>query len=238
MRPVWIDLSSGHPLDGQYEGNWMSTHLSRSLHLGNISRRNQRRRRFAFTYMERQFCFIIDVNLHRLKRQSTITMRKRWRTSDAYILHEFFTDGSDFLAQCCAEHENLFLMRRHFEYLLNITAHIYEDIQSKDRDTHSASCARGNLPSDSRTLSHSSMMKCFTWRRFNALLLPNARIRPGVPTTMCGQLFLRISSSCLVGRPPKNTATLTAVMCLQKRSYSRLIWKANSRVWQRTMTET
>jgi hypothetical protein len=66
-------------------------------------------------------------------------------------------------------------------------------------------------------------MKCFTCRKFNALLLAKAKIRPGVPTTICGQFFFNVSSSFLVGKPPKNTETLTDGIYLQKRSYSRLI---------------
>ena len=68
--------------------------------------------------------------------------RERGGRSVAYILHELLTDGTYFLAQCCAEHENLFLMRRHFEDLLHITTHIYEDIESMDRDRRCSSCER------------------------------------------------------------------------------------------------
>ncbi len=79
------------------------------------------------------------------------------------------------------------------------------------------------IPSDSRTLSHSSIIKCLTCRKLSALLFPKAKIRPGVPTTICGQFFFKTSSSFLVGKPPKNTETLTPGIYLQKRSYSRLI---------------
>jgi hypothetical protein len=66
-------------------------------------------------------------------------------------------------------------------------------------------------------------MKCLTYRKFNALLLAKAKIRPGVPTTICGQFFFNTSSSFFVGKPPKNTETLIVGTYLQKRSYSRLI---------------
>ena len=94
------------------------------------------------------------------------------------------------------------------------------------------------IPKASSILSHSSRMKCFRCFRLRALLLAKARIRPGVPTTMCGQLVFRVCSSFLIGMPPKNTAILTPFMYLLKRSYSLLIWNANSLVWQRTSTET
>lgn len=70
------------------------------------------------------------------------------------------------------------------------------------------------------------------------LLRMRASVRPGVPTTMWGQFFFRTSSSFLIAMPPKNTDTLTVGMYLEKRSYSLLIWKANSRVWHITRTDT
>ena len=95
-----------------------------------------------------------------------------------------------------------------------------------------------NPPSVSSILSHSSRMKCLTFFMLKFLALLRARIRPGVPTTMWGQLVFRTCSSFLMGMPPKNTAILTLFMYLLKRSYSLLIWKASSRVWHRTMTDT
>lgn len=41
-----------------------------------------------------------------------------------------------------------------------------------------------NTPSDSSILSHSSRMKCLTFLRDKSLSLDNARILPGVPTTI------------------------------------------------------
>ena len=95
-----------------------------------------------------------------------------------------------------------------------------------------------NLPNCSSILSHSSRMKCLVCFRFSNLVLDNAPILPGVPTTMCGQLVLMVASSFLMLMPPKNTPTLTAGMYLEKRSYSLAIWKANSRVWHITSTDT
>lgn len=63
------------------------------------------------------------------------------------------------------------------------------------------------LPSCSSILSHSSNTKCFTLRRLSVLLRTNARVRPGVPTTICGQFFLSTSSSFLIESPPKKTDT-------------------------------
>ena len=93
-------------------------------------------------------------------------------------------------------------------------------------------------PKASSILSHSSRIKCLMCLRLSVLLLARALMRPGVPTTMCGQFFLSTSSSRLMDRPPKNTATFTLLVYLLKRSYSLLIWKASSRVWHKTSTET
>ena len=41
-----------------------------------------------------------------------------------------------------------------------------------------------------------------------------------------------------MGKPPKKTEIFTSFMYLLKRSYSLLIWKANSRVWHNTITDT
>lgn len=62
-------------------------------------------------------------------------------------------------------------------------------------------------PSCSSILSHSSRMKCLICLRLRLLLRAKARMRPGVPTTIWGQFFFRTSSSFLMDRPPKNTAT-------------------------------
>lgn len=64
-----------------------------------------------------------------------------------------------------------------------------------------------NLPSCSNILSHSSRTKCFKCFRFSFLLRMSAKIRPGVPTTMWGVPFFKVSSSFWIARPPKNTAT-------------------------------
>lgn len=93
-------------------------------------------------------------------------------------------------------------------------------------------------PSCSSILSHSSNTKCLMFFRLRILLSISARVRPGVPTTMCGQFFFSTSSSFFMAMPPKNTDTLTVGMYLEKRSYSLLIWKANSRVWHMTSTDT
>lgn len=93
-------------------------------------------------------------------------------------------------------------------------------------------------PSCSSILSHSSSTKCLMFFKLRLLLWMRARVRPGVPTTMCGQFFFRTSSSFFMAMPPKNTDTLTVGMYLEKRSYSLLIWKANSRVWHITRTDT
>lgn len=92
------------------------------------------------------------------------------------------------------------------------------------------------LPNCSNILSHSSKMKCFKCLKFNFLLRMRAKMRPGVPTTICGTIVFNVSSSFWIGRPPKKTATFNAGIYLEKRSYSLLIWKANSRVWHITKT--
>ena len=95
-----------------------------------------------------------------------------------------------------------------------------------------------NSPSWSSILSHSSKMKCLRCFRSSALLRTRAAIRPGVPTTMCGQFVLSICSSFVINIPPKKTAIFTPFIYLLKRSYSLLIWNASSRVWHITRTET
>ncbi len=74
-----------------------------------------------------------------------------------------------------------------------------------------------NLPKASSILSHSSRMKCFRCFRLSFLDLTSARILPGVPTTMCGQLFLRTASSLAIDRPPKKTPTFGKAEVLQLR---------------------
>ena len=85
-----------------------------------------------------------------------------------------------------------------------------------------------SLPSCSSILSHSSKMKCLMCLVLSVLSLTRARILPGVPTTMCGQLFLRTSSSFLTLIPPKNTDILMLSKYLLNRSYSLYIWNASS----------
>jgi hypothetical protein len=41
-----------------------------------------------------------------------------------YILHKFFADRSDVLAECSAEHHDLFLVRGGAEDVLNVTSHV------------------------------------------------------------------------------------------------------------------
>lgn len=72
---------------------------------------------------------------------------------------------------------------------------------------HLIPAEHGHSPSCSSILSHSSKIKCLMCLRFRLLFRARARIRPGVPTTMCGQFFFSTSSSFLIDRPPKNTAT-------------------------------
>lgn len=81
-------------------------------------------------------------------------------------------------------------------------------------------------------------MKCFKCFRFNFFDLTRAKILPGVPTTICGQLFFNTSSSFCIGNPPKKTPTLMVGMYLLNRSYSLLIWNASSLVWHITKTYT
>lgn len=96
----------------------------------------------------------------------------------------------------------------------------------------------GNSPNCSNILSHSSRMKCFKCFKLNFLLRIKAKTRPGVPTTIWGVVDLSVSSSFCIGMPPKKTPTFTPDMYFEKRSYSLLIWKANSRVWHITNTYT
>lgn len=72
---------------------------------------------------------------------------------------------------------------------------------------HLIPAEHGHSPSCSSILSHSSKIKCLMCLRFRLLFRARARIRPRVPTTMCGQFFFSTSSSFLIDRPPKNTAT-------------------------------
>lgn len=95
-----------------------------------------------------------------------------------------------------------------------------------------------DLPSCSNILSHSSRMKCLICLRLSDFSRASAKILPGVPTTMCGQLVFRVCWSFLMLMPPKNTETLMLFMYLENLSYSLEIWKANSRVWHITSTLT
>lgn len=81
-------------------------------------------------------------------------------------------------------------------------------------------------------------MKCLICLRLSVFSRVRASILPGVPTTMCGQLVLRVCWSFLMLIPPKNTETLMLFMYLENLSYSLEIWKANSRVWHITSTLT
>ena len=95
-----------------------------------------------------------------------------------------------------------------------------------------------DLPSAESILSHSSKIKCLIFFSERAFDLISARSLPGVPTTIWGQFLLRTSSSFLILMPPKKTAILMLLLYLLKRSYSLLIWKANSLVWASTNVET
>ena len=100
------------------------------------------------------------------------------------------------------------------------------------------SCTSLRMSSSSSILSHSSSTKCFRFLRFSLLILTNCRIRPGVPTTMCGVFSFSVRSSCVIGRPPKNTEHRICGMYFENRSYSLLIWKASSLVLHITRTDT
>merc|ERR1719323_656550 len=100
------------------------------------------------------------------------------------------------------------------------------------------SCTSRRMSSCSSILSHSSRTKCFRFFSGSFFDRIRARILPGVPTTMCGQLFFKTCSSLAIARPPKNTPTLTAGRNLLNLSYSLLIWNASSLVWHITNTET
>ena len=81
-------------------------------------------------------------------------------------------------------------------------------LMSKIKDCYcSSKTLETFLPSCSSILSHSSRTKCFRFLRESFLLLTRARIRPGVPTMMWGQLFFRTCSSLAMAIPPKNTPT-------------------------------
>lgn len=58
------------------------------------------------------------------------------------------------------------------------------------------------LPRPSSILSHSSRMKCLVCFRLRSPLLTNAKIRPGVPTTMCGGSSFRVFLFAVMGIPP------------------------------------
>mmetsp|Transcript_9230 Transcript_9230/g.28717 ORF Transcript_9230/g.28717 Transcript_9230/m.28717 type:complete len:201 (-) Transcript_9230:207-809(-) len=99
-------------------------------------------------------------------------------------------------------------------------------------------CTSLRMSSVSSTLSHSSMTKCSRLLRSRSPLLARSSTRPGVPTTMCGQSALSISTCVVRGTPPKMTATLRSFMYTEKRSNSWQIWKASSRVWHSTSALT
>lgn len=91
----------------------------------------------------------------------------------------------------------------------------------------------------SSILSHSSSTKCFMFSGFKCLPLTKARMRPGVPTKIVGgELFSALMCSW-IGWPPYMTYTDTFLVSryFVNRSYSFLIWKANSLVWHMTRVE-
>ena len=99
-----------------------------------------------------------------------------------------------------------------------------------------ATFSNRNSPSASSILSHSSRTKCLICFKLSALERIRPKMRPGVPTTMCGQFSLSVFLSLSIGIPPKKTATFRFSMYFEKRWYSFEIWKANSRVWHMAMT--
>lgn len=142
-----------------------------------------------------------------------------------YIIHELLADGADFLREGSAEHHHLLLMGCGFKHLLYIPTHICTlkddkhittgDIFWEFQIEHTI-C----LPSWSSILSHSSKMKCLRCFVLRVLSRTRAKILPGVPTTICGQLFFSVSSSFLMEIPPKNTEILIPSKYLLNRSYS------------------
>lgn len=93
-------------------------------------------------------------------------------------------------------------------------------------------------PSWSSILSHSSKMKCLIPFKLRLFSLISAKILPGVPTTMCGQLSFNVVWSFLMLMPPKNTLVRIPSKYFENRSYSLYIWNANSLVWHNTRTLT
>ena len=85
---------------------------------------------------------------------------------------------------------------------------------------HQPSCPRwiflnnahqsGNLPSWSNIVSHLPKMKCFIPFKLRLFSLISAKILPGVPTTMCGQISFSVAWSFLMLMPSKeHTSTNT-----------------------------
>mmetsp|Transcript_24220 Transcript_24220/g.67809 ORF Transcript_24220/g.67809 Transcript_24220/m.67809 type:complete len:205 (-) Transcript_24220:150-764(-) len=94
------------------------------------------------------------------------------------------------------------------------------------------------MSSCSSILSHSSRMKWRTLLRLRSPSFTSCFTRPGVPTTMLGQLALRSSFCFFTLTPPKNTPILMSFKYTLNLSNSWQIWKASSRVWQRTTAPT
>ena len=44
----------------------------------------------------------------------------------AYILHEFFADGSNFFGESGGEHHHLLFVRRQAEDVLHVTSHVWQ----------------------------------------------------------------------------------------------------------------
>jgi hypothetical protein len=59
-------------------------------------------------------------------------------------------------------------------------------------------------------------MKCFRFFKTSFFDLMRAKIRPGVPTTMCGQLVFNACSSLAMERPPKKTPTYKIIKNLTR----------------------
>lgn len=79
------------------------------------------------------------------------------------------------------------------------------------------------------TLSHSSTIKYLSLSNFSYPYESKSKIRPGVPTMICGAFILNSFLLSSIGTPPKKTPTLYGKN-FPNLLNSSFIWYANSRV--------
>ena len=150
--------------------------------------------------MKSQLGLVVDINLKGLQRQCQLQFTDG-NIGRCYILHEFLANGTDLLRQCGREHHDLFMMWGSTEHILDIPSHIYTKhvlVSAKGNPNPlggGGGKGRGVMPTASNILSHSSKTKFLTLLTRRYLSLTSPFNRPGVATTIWGQVSLFLINS-------------------------------------------